>query len=158
MPDMLVKLYDLDRYPFQTEHLKDQGITIRVAMAPDLYEITKWIGDSFGQGWAGEATKAILSNPSKCFIAVRDQKVVGFACYDATAKGFFGPTGVEEAMRGNGLGRALLMRTLHAMYENGYAYAIIGGAGPTGFYEKACGAVAIENSSPGYYKNMIGTV
>jgi integration host factor subunit alpha len=30
-----------------------------------------------------------------CFIAVRDDRVVGFACHDATFRNFFGPTGVK---------------------------------------------------------------
>ena len=155
MSDMLVKLFDLTDHNSEYIDLQNNGISIKSAMAPDLYKITKWIGENFGQGWAGEATKAILSTPSKCFIAVYEKKIVGFACYDATTRGFFGPTGVEESMRGKGLGKALLFKTLSAMYDFGYAYAIIGSAGPTNFYEKACGAVVIENSSPGYYKNMI---
>ena len=64
-------------------------------------------------------------------IAVResgdDQKeIVGFACYDATCMNFFGPTGVKESERGKGVGKALLLAALHAMKEQGYAYAIIG--------------------------------
>ena len=35
----------------------------------------------------------------------------------------------------------------------GYAYAVIGGAGPTGFYEKAVGAIPIPHSTPGIYTN-----
>ncbi len=158
MQDMLVKLYNLDSYQISNDSLISQGITIRIAIAPDLIEISGWISEKFGQRWAGEATKAIVSSPSTCFIAIHNKSIAGFACYDATAKGFFGPTGVDESMRGKGVGRALLIRTLNAMYENGYAYAIIGGVGPAGFYEKSCGATIISDSSPGYFKNMISTV
>jgi hypothetical protein len=38
----------------------------------------------------------------------------------------------------------------------GYAYAIIGGAGPTAFYAKTVGAVAIEGSTPGIYRDPLG--
>ena len=31
----------------------------------------------------------------KCFIATENGKLIGFACYDATAKGFFGPIGID---------------------------------------------------------------
>ena len=53
--------------------------------------------------------------------------MLGFACYDTTHKNFFGPTGVDAAKRGQGIGTALLLATLHAMREAGYMYAIIGG-------------------------------
>ena len=39
--------------------------------------------------------------------------------------------------------------------DQGYGYAIIGGAGPIGFYEKSVGAIAIPGSSPGIYKGML---
>ena len=92
---------------------------------------------------------------SGVFVAVRNGKPIGYACFDATAKGFFGPTGVLEEYRGKGIGKALLVRTLQAMYEAGYAYAVIGSVGPKGFYIKNCGAVEILDSSPGIYANMI---
>ena len=81
--------------------------------------------------------------------------LVGFACYDATIRGFFGPTGVHEAQRGRGLGKALLFAALHTMWEVGYAYAVIGSAGPTEFYAKAVGATPIEGSTPGIYRGLL---
>jgi hypothetical protein len=83
------------------------------------------------------------------------KQLIGFSCYDTTAKGFFGPAGVSEAARGRGTGRALLIACLHAMRFEGYGYAIIGDAGPTDFYEKAVGAVAIPDSVPGVYAGML---
>lgn len=83
--------------------------------------------------------------------------MLGFACYDATVKGFFGPTGVEKTERGKGIGAALLMLCLYAMKEEGYGYGIIGSAGPVDFYKKICGATVIEGSSPGVYKGMLSS-
>jgi hypothetical protein len=37
----------------------------------------------------------------------------------------------------------------------GYAYGIIGGAGPTQFYERAVGATLIVESVPGIYADPI---
>jgi len=37
----------------------------------------------------------------------------------------------------------------------GYAYGIIGGAGPTEFYERAVGATVILDSVPGIYADPI---
>jgi len=39
--------------------------------------------------------------------------------------------------------------------ELGYAYAIIGGAGPVDFYVKTLGAIPIPGSSPGIYPKKL---
>jgi hypothetical protein len=41
------------------------------------------------------------------------------------------------------------------MASIGYGYAIIGGVGPTEFYEKVVRAVPIEGSSPGIYRDRL---
>jgi hypothetical protein len=38
--------------------------------------------------------------PISCFIAVYEKSIAGFACYDATCKDFFGPTGVKKEFKG----------------------------------------------------------
>ena len=85
------------------------------------------------------------------FIALRNDAVVGFAAYEATSRGYFGPTGVLESERGKGIGKELLVRSMIGLRELGYAYAIIGAAGPTDFYEKTLGAIPIPGSTPGVY-------
>ena len=81
--------------------------------------------------------------------------MIGFASYDATRLGFFGPTGVSEVTRGRGTGGAVLMACLHDMYAKGYGYGIIGGVGPAEFYTKISGATLIPDSSPGIYGGML---
>ena len=151
--DMLVKLYELKDDPALMEKLESEGVLIKRAMTPNLTKITAWVKEVFGQGWADECAAGILNNG--CWIAVKDKEIVGFACFDATLPDFFGPTGVAEAMRGRGIGKALLLRCLISMKEKGYAYAIIGSAGPMDFYKKAVGATPIEGSIPGAYANMV---
>lgn len=155
MSDMLVKLYDLHQYDDGLAALEKEGVTIKSVMAPNLTPVRDWITQHFSLGWADEATNAILSTPSRCFVAVRGTQILGFACYDATARAFFGPTGVDENERGKGIGKALLMHTLRAMYGEGYVYAVIGGVGPDKFYSACCGATMIEGSSPGWYRNLL---
>jgi hypothetical protein len=53
------------------------------------------------------------------------------------------------------LGKALLMKSLEALREDGYAYAIIGGVGPREFYANACGAIEIPGSDPGIYADLL---
>lgn len=154
MPDMLVNLYELPEIINYREGL-DSSIKIKCAMAPDSGRVCDFIRENFGDGWADETKKALYNTPPSCFIAVKDKKILGFACYDATALGYFGPVGVLENLRGTGIGGALTLRCMLAMREKGYGYAIIGWVGPVAFYEKICGAKIIEPSRPGYYKNMI---
>lgn len=148
--DLLVKLYSLPEVPAPAP-----GITIRRALAPEREPVLAWIGDRFGPGWRGEAAVAFGGCPVRLMLAVQDGAILGFACWDATARGLFGPTGVDEAARGTGVGKALLLSTLAAMRADGYAYAVIGGAGPVEFYRKACGAVEIEGSEPGLYRGLL---
>lgn len=95
------------------------------------------------------------NHPVSCYVAVENKRLVGFACYDATCKNFFGPMGVNESMRGKGIGKALLLQCLHEMASQGYAYAIIGGAGPVDFYVRTVQAVEIAGSTPGIYRGLL---
>ncbi|MFS2151147.1 GNAT family N-acetyltransferase [Rhizobium sp. Rhizsp42] len=153
--DMLVKLYELKRDPALDERMTSQGVTIRRVLVPELPALTSWIEPRFGAGWAAEATAATMRQPTTCFIAIQTGELIGFACHEATAKGFFGPTGVDQAARGKGVGHALLLETLLDMHAQGYPYGVIGGAGPMDFYRKSVGAIPIEGSDPGIYRGML---
>ncbi|MEG2429579.1 MAG: GNAT family N-acetyltransferase [Oscillospiraceae bacterium] len=157
MSDMLVKLYEIDKNScdLSIENLEKESIFIKRAMAPNTTQIMDFIEKTFSKCWADECQKAILNQPSSCYIATKDNKVIGFGCYDATGKAFFGPTGVNPDFRGKGIGKVLLIKCLVSMWEMGYAYAIIGSAGPTKFYEDNCGAIEIPNSDPGFYKDLV---
>ena len=152
---MLVRLYDIPPSTSRVEALRAGGIEVRRALAPELDVVVAWVRRQFSDGWASECAVSFGRLPISCFRAQRDQEVLGFACYDATAKAFFGPTGVLERERKKGIGTALLLMTLEAMTAEGYAYAIIGGAGPADFYARAVGAVPIAGSTPGIYANLL---
>ena len=154
MPDILVKLYELPN--LDRSRTDAAGVTVRRPIAPEKHIVTDWIGQHFERAWVSEAERSFANQPITCFIAARDQELLGFACWDATALGVWGPTGVAEAARGKGVGAALLLATLHAMREQGYAYAVIGGAGPVEFYERIIGGIVIPGSWPGLYRGMLG--
>lgn len=155
MQDMLVKLYELPEFA-STAVPKNNEIQIRRAMAPDKIRILDWVRINSGDSACGECDVCFSNNPISCFIATKGKEIIGYACYDATALNFFGPTRVMDCEQGNGVGRVLLLRSLDSMRANGYAYAIIGGVGPAEFYEKTVGATLIENSTPGIYENFLG--
>lgn len=153
--DMLVKLYNI---PEETgcERLGEKGILIKRALAPDCEAVLRFVTETFGNGWRGECAAAFSRTPTSCYIAVSQKQVVGFACFDSTAPDFFGPTGISPDFRGEGIGRALLLKCLHSMKEEGYAYAVIGDTDEASpFYEKTVGAISIPDSFPGIYRNMI---
>lgn len=152
---MLVRLYDIPEPSARVAALHAAGIEVRRSLAPEKHVVVSWVRQQFGDAWASECEVSFARLPISCFSAQRGQDVLGFACYDATAKAFFGPTGVLESERKHGIGTALLLAALHAMAAEGYAYAIIGGVGPAEFYAKAVGAVPIAGSTPGIYANLL---
>ncbi|WP_020530570.1 GNAT family N-acetyltransferase [Flexithrix dorotheae] len=155
MQDMLVRLYDLPQVHNEVLALEKKGITIRRPLAPEKTLLTKWAKNHFSALWADEVDVAFSRNPVSCLIAIQNQEIIGFACYETTSKNYFGPTGVLPTHRGLGLGKILLIESLRLMKESGYAYAIIGGVGPAEFYKKAVDAVLIEGSDPGIYKGLL---
>ncbi len=155
MPDMLVKLYALPDHNDDAERLREAGVDVRRALAPEKHLVAQWVRAQFNEHWASECEVSFARAPVSCFIAVEDRRLLGFACYDATMKDFFGPTGVDPKERGRGIGRALLVAALLAMRAEGYGYAIVGAIGPADFYAKAVGAVVIPESSPGIFRGML---
>jgi hypothetical protein len=151
MPDMLVKLYQLPELHPQLRKTGKQGFDIRRPNPWEKTVLVDWVRRNFTETWASECEAAFTARQPSCFIAVQRNTLTGFACYDCTRKNFFGPTGVVETARGKGVGLVLLLACLHAMRDEGYAYAIIGGVGPAEYYAKAVGATLIEGSSPGIY-------
>ncbi len=150
MADMLVKLYELPPLPPVLVAAAFGGYRIRRALQDDRTATLAWVGSLF-PSWCAEVDVAFSHAPVTCYLALRGQAIVGFACYDATCPNFFGPTGVAQADRGHGIGRALLLSALHAQKAQGYGYAIIGGVGPRAYYKKAVNAVLIRGSTPGIY-------
>ena len=154
MADLLVRLYDLPVFAAE-EKVREAGIVVRRGMPFERHVILEWIRKHFSEPWVSEAALALSQQPTTIYVAVRSGTLLGFACYDTSAKGFFGPTGVDEAARGQGIGEALLIATLKGMREAGYAYGVIGDPGPVAFYQKPLDALEIPKSKPGIYAGML---
>jgi GNAT superfamily N-acetyltransferase len=153
---MLAKLYTLPPLTPLLDQLAADGISVRRAIVPETTVVVEWVRRVFERSaWADECAVSFARQPVSCWVAVADGQPVGFACYDATYRNFFGPTGVDPHFRGRRIGQALLLAALHDMAAQGYAYAIIGAVGPAEFYSKTVGAVMIEDSTPGIYADML---
>jgi len=155
--DYLVNLSLVKPVPELDARMKKAGVTVRRALAPELELATGWVREKFSSGWASETAVAFARQPPTCFLATRSEKLIGFACHESIARGFFGPTGVDEAARGEGIGHALLLACLLDLKTMGYGYAIIGDVGPSAFYERTVGATPIPNSAPGVYAGLLNT-
>lgn len=154
MPDMLVRLYDLPNAAQYVERAAADGVSVRRAEPWDRERLRRFIGSTFNPIWVTETDRAFIHLPVTAYIAARGSEMCGFAAYEVTRRGFFGPTGVREELRGRGIGAALLLRCLESMHEMGYAYAVIGGVGPAAFYERICGAFVIPGSEIGIYRTL----
>jgi GNAT superfamily N-acetyltransferase len=157
MPDLLVKLYELrEDESFWIEQGR-QDVLIRKPLGSEKLLLTEWVRKDFGNGWASEIDVALCNHPISCFIAIKNEAPIGFACYDAGTLGFFGPIGVDEGCRNRGTGKALLLACLFDMRLKGYGYAVIGWAAPVEFYQKTVEAVEIpgDQSTPGVYRTML---
>ena len=148
---MLVKLYELHERP-----RVPPGVEIRRALAAERHRVVAFARERWGDGWASECETAFARNPIACLIATDGGMLGGFAVYDVTARGVFGPTGVDESQRRRGIGTALLVETLLVMRALGYAYAIIGWVGEAQpFYERTVRATVIPESEPGMYRGLL---
>jgi GNAT superfamily N-acetyltransferase len=159
------------------EALAPAGVTVRRALASERHVVVEWARVHGGPGWASECEVSFARAPLGCFVAVQGASVasiasaapvgsaagyptapetlIGFACIEATAPGFFGPQAVRDDRRGRGVGAALLLAALHALAAEGHAYAIVGWASEPEFYRRVVGAVPIAGSEPGLYRGPL---
>jgi len=153
MPDLLVNLMRLPAL----EDTSTQGFIVRHAQPWDLTPVRRFVAENFSPKWADEMSVGFARQPISVYIATIDRELAGFAAYECTRRGFFGPTGVLQSARGKGIGKALLLASLWSLRELGYVYAIIGAAGPVRFYQKTVGAIIIPDSEPGIYTDALKT-
>jgi len=155
MPDLLVNLLKIAPVQPLLDELRKTGIIVRRARTFEITPVRQFIETNFTVSWADEISAGFANQPVTVFVATLNREVVGFAGYECTSKGFFGPTGVASDARGRGVGKALLLASLSGLRELGYVYGIIGGAGPVEFYQEVAGATVIADSAPGIYTDLL---
>jgi predicted N-acetyltransferase YhbS len=152
VPDLLVNLLKLP--PLESE---SPEFIVRRAQPFELSALREFVSENFSVSWADEISMGFARQPVSVFVATAERELVGFAAYECTRRGFFGPTGVIQSARGKGIGKALLLASLSSLRDMGYVYAIIGAAGPVRFYQKTVGAIIIPDSEPGIYTDALKT-
>ena len=155
--DLLIKLYPAPTgdAPAWRAAPGAPTVLLRKPIGPEHTIVVRWVAERFGIGWASEAQVALSNRPVSLWLATGPTELLGFACFDATARGFFGPICVAEAPRGQGLGAALLRACLNDMRAAGYGYAIVGHVGEPEFFRRIAGAIEIPDSTPGLYADQL---
>jgi len=80
MQDMLVKLYSLPDYSSLKEKLEQSGIRCRRPLSAEKSIVFQWVQNKFGTGWASEVDVSFSYQPNSCFIAVKENQIIGFSC------------------------------------------------------------------------------
>jgi mycothiol synthase len=100
-----------------------EGITVRPVEPADLPELMPFIAKNFGWDWFRLAQEYLVElfgrgSDEICFlVARRGDRIVGY-CQQRRER--FGPFGVMEELRNQGIGRLLLFRCLSIMLTQGF--------------------------------------
>lgn len=105
------------------EQREAEGYQLGPAGPDDLPEVLEFAGGQFAPDWAQAIREAVLRHGhlDRLRIVRGPQGIAGFAIYGAYRglRERFGPFGVDESLRGTGLGKILLHHTLTAMRAEG---------------------------------------
>ena len=116
------------------------AVVVRRAIGADWSGLATFVREHFDEVWRHEVELALHREVPTAFLAVRDDRIVGFACHGVYRADWFGPIGVDPGERGTGSGEALLRACLDDLAAVGVGTAQIGWIGPRDFYERTVGA------------------
>lgn len=116
------------------------GVSLRRTLEPgEVEQVVAFCERQFPH-WVAEVARG--AEHGCCHAAVDDASgaLVGFAAHSVNRAGWFGPTGVDPAARGRGIGGALLAACCRDLQIAEYGACEIAWIGPVGFYAKVAGA------------------
>ena len=117
-----------------------EGVDVRRALEPlDADAVLAFCASSF-PAWVPEVARGLEHGCCHVATDVASGGVLGFAAHSVNRAGWFGPTGVDPAARGRGVGGALLAACCRDLQIAEYAECEISWIGPIAFYAKAAGA------------------
>jgi mycothiol synthase len=140
--NMLVDLESRDWSTAEEEaRLAGQGYAFRRLQREDRAAFSDWLEQQWNPGWQHEGLTSYGNDPISTFVATHDGRICAFATYNvAGLDPSFGPTGTEEALRGQGIGRVLFFRCMQDLKQLGNRTAEIIWVGPIAFYARVAGA------------------
>lgn len=124
------------------EKVKKKGYQLTPFTLSDSEELIEFLQENFPGDWANNVKQAILKDEAtETVIVLRDKEnhIVGYAqrAIDGNPDRF-GPFGVKETLRGEGLGAILFNEMLFSMISKGvsHAYFLWTGGSAQKFYER----------------------
>jgi len=106
------------------KQLAERGITVRPMQPEDILPLLSFLRENFGWDWYRFYQESLLEintqggqNRISIFVALHEGCVIGCSHHRLER---FGPFGVQEAWRGQGIGSILLARCLREMRAKGY--------------------------------------
>jgi ribosomal protein S18 acetylase RimI-like enzyme len=136
--------------------LEKEGNKYARVQPEDFDKTFDFVKQHFPDGtWAEEVKLSFRLNPPTTFIAKnRKNEIIGWATHSLYFPGSFGPTGVDEALRGKSIGTELLLWCLWDIKQNGLRNCeIMWVNGDTvKFYSKVVGAYISPIFYPMYKK------
>ena len=145
MPDLLVNLLKLPATRRSARIQRRRAQPLRYLASAGLWR------KIFPRAGQTRSRSVLRDNRSPFYIATIDREIAGFAAYECTRRGFFGPTGVVDSARGKGIGKALLLASLWGAARDGVRLRHHRRRGSGRFYQKTVGAIIIPDSEPGIY-------
>jgi hypothetical protein len=143
---MIVRLSDIPDAKPGVRALAERGIVCRRAESFERIAILGFVQANWPD-WLDHAAAAFTHVPPRMYVAVYEDSVGGFACWDAMRPGVMGPMGVISEARGLGVGTTLAEMAAAALAHEGYAYGILADAGAAvPFFERVMGAMVIPGS------------
>ena len=153
--DMLVKLYALPPSRDVFERLAKGGHH-DAPRARSGKAKGRRLGPTEFQRRLGQRSRGSVFPPTGLLLH-RDQEkeILGFAYHDATCPNFFGPTGVDQNERKNGIGKALLFNCLGSHEAAGIWLRHYRWRGPCRVLYKDGRRGTDRGSEPGVYRGLL---
>lgn len=116
LQDMIVP----ERVHQQVEELAERGIYIQDFEKKYTYSLLNYLRREFPGDWAGSIVDKIKTgSEDEIIIALRNEEVLGYCQFEGS---HFGPFGVSEKLRGEGIGSILFWKVVEKMKEKGYHF------------------------------------
>jgi ribosomal protein S18 acetylase RimI-like enzyme len=120
--DANIVLLDYAPYRPREEALREQGIEVRALQGHEVPLLLAYLEAHASPDWLREARELLidttrgLASLDQITVAVQGDSVVGYCQFRGE---HFGPFGVREDLRGQGIGTVLLARCLQTMRQHG---------------------------------------
>lgn len=124
----------------ELDQLRRSGIRVRRGVPGDAQRLRDAFVPTWGSQWTAESTSVLGSSDAGVYLALQDDRCVGFGCFGVNRVHEVGPVVTEPDRRGLGIGATLLKSCLAEQRDRGLLTADLGWVGPLSGVSRAFGA------------------